>query len=118
MPIVEAIAEAALRRDGLRLRSLVQELLASKQEIRSLPRPMTADPRLLAIAAAILELLASRVGQSAPAWTTEIGSLREPFFVLDAAHRMRRLRELCERESPEPLRSRRIYAPPDFLTFA
>jgi hypothetical protein len=118
MTSVEALATAALQRDSLRLRSLAQDLLTSEQTLEALPRPATDDPRLLVIAAAILELLASRVGQRAPAWTAEIGSLPEPLFLLEAAQRMPRLRELCEKESPEPLRKRHLYAPPDFLTFA
>jgi hypothetical protein len=118
MATLEALATAALERDSLRMRSLAPELLTGDQALGTLPRPVTDDPRLVVLAAAIVELLASRAGQPAPAWTAEVGTLPEPFFLLEAAHRMRRLRELCESESPEPLRRRRIYAPPDFLTFA
>lgn len=118
MTTVEKLATAALQRDSLRLRSLVQDLLVGDRALHTLPRPVTDDPRVLAIAAALLELLASRTDQPPPAWTAEIGALPEPFFLLDAALRMPRLRELCETESPEPLRRRRLYAPPDFLTFA
>lgn len=118
MNTVEALATAALHRDSLQLRSLVQELVASNRALHALLRPESNDPRLLAVAAAIVELLAQRANEPAPDWTAEIGALPEPLFLLEAAHRMRRLRELCERESPEPLRKRHIYAPPDFLTFA
>jgi hypothetical protein len=118
MATIEAIADAALRRESLQLRSLVQDLLGSTSALSTIPRPATDDLPLLAISAAILELLAARMGQAPPSWTSEIGSLPEPFFLLEAAQRMPRLRRLCETESPEPLRKRGFYAPPDFLTFA
>jgi hypothetical protein len=70
------------------------------------------------ISAALVELLAERQGQNPPAWTQEIGALSEPFFMLEAASSMKRLRMLCETQSPEPMRKRRLYAPPHFLEFA
>jgi len=79
---------------------------------------MVADDRHLIVAAAIVELLAERTGQSAPSWTSSAGELADPFFLVAAAERMSGLRTLCERESPEPLRKRRLFAPPTFLTWA
>jgi hypothetical protein len=34
------------------------------------------------------------------------------------AETMKRLRTLCETQAPEPMRKRRLYAPPIFLEFA
>ena len=68
--------------------------------------------------AAINELLAFQHRQLPPAWTQEIGALPEPFFLVEAAESMKRLRILCETQSPEPMRKRRLYAPPHFLQFA
>jgi hypothetical protein len=116
-PIVE-VANAALRRESLLLRSLVQDLLHNSTALNTIPRPATDDLLTLAVSAAILELLAARTGQASPSWTAEIGALPEPFYLVEAAQRMPRLRRLCETESPEPLRKRGLYAPPDFLTFA
>jgi hypothetical protein len=42
----------------------------------------------------------------------------EAVFLVRAAESMPRLRRLCEEQSPEPLRRRRLLAPPDFLTAA
>jgi hypothetical protein len=84
----------------------------------SLPRPATNDIRLLAIAASLAELLAERQNQSPPVWTREIGALKEPFFLLQSAENMKRLRVLCETQAPEPMRKRHLYAPPNFLEFA
>lgn len=118
MATLEEIAQAALNYDSLRLRSLTQDFLRHTPQFASVPRPATEDARVLAVAASLLELLAARRGQTSPAWTKEIGSLPEPFFLLKAAGSMRRLRELCETQSPEPMRKRGLYAPPNFLEFA
>ena len=117
MVTLEALAEAALRRDSLQLRSLAQDLLREYPQLATLPRPPIDDQQILGTAAALLELLAQRSGQPAPAWTREVGPVLEPVFLLEAATRMKRLRALCESEAPEPLRKRGLYAPPDFLTF-
>ena len=79
--------------------------------------PNIEDKKLLAIAARLLELFASRAGQNAPAWVNTIGST-EPFFLVAAAERMPRLRELCLTESPLELQKYGLYAPPNFLEFA
>jgi hypothetical protein len=79
---------------------------------------VTNDSRLLAAAASLVELLALRLRQTPPPWTKDVGALPEPVYLLKAATSMKRLRELCEAESPEPLRKRGFYAPPNFLEFA
>lgn len=118
MVSLEIVAQAALRRDALELRSLVQEFLRDQPELVAVSRPQTEDQEILGIAAGLIELLAQRSGQAAPSWTSEIGPMPKPFVMLEAATRMKWLRALCEAESPEPLRKRGLYAPPDFLTFA
>ena len=118
MDPIEQLAEAALQRDSLRLRSLVQDMTRAHINWSALPRPQTKDVRLLAIAAALAELLATRQNQAPPEWTKEIGALNEPFFLLRSAETMKRLRLLCETQSPEPMRKRQLYAPPNFLEFA
>lgn len=118
MVTLEALAETALQRDSLLLRSLVQDFVRDHPQLTRVPRPRIDNQQILGTAAALLELLAQRTGQAAPAWTREIGAVPEPVFLLEAAARMKRLRALCETEAPEPLRKRGLYAPPDFLTFA
>jgi len=118
MEQIEQLAQAALARDHLKLRSLVQDLTRSKMDFSKVARPITLDMQILAMSAALVELLASRNKQSSPAWTKEVGALNEPFFLLENAATMKRLRALCEKESPEPMRKRRLFAPPHFLEFA
>jgi hypothetical protein len=100
------------------LRSLVQDLFRAKVDLSRVPRPTTQDTRLLAITASLVELLALRQKQMPPAWTKEIGPLKEPFYMLESVESMKRLRALCESQSPEPMRKRKLYAPPHFLEFA
>lgn len=118
MEQIEQLAQAALERDHLKLRSLVQDFSRAKMDYGKLARPSMVDSRLLVISAALVELLAQRNNQIPPAWTKEIGALNEPFFLLNSAATMDRLRTLCETQSPEPMRKRLLYAPPHFLEFA
>ena len=115
---IEQLAQAALERDHLKLRSLVQDATREKVDWSKISRPSTNDARLLVFGAALVELLAQRNNQDPPAWTKEVGALKEPFFLLESALRMKRLRVLCETQSPEPMRKRLLYAPPHFLEFA
>jgi hypothetical protein len=74
MELIEQLAQAALKRDHLTLRSLVQDLTRAKTDFGKLPPPNTTDMRLLVISVALTELLAQRNNQTPPAWTKEIGA--------------------------------------------
>src|ERR1043165_7001644 len=78
MDLIEELAEAALQRDSLRLRSLVQDMTRAHTNGSSIPRPSTKDARALVMAASLTELLATRQNQTPPSWTKEIGALSEP----------------------------------------
>lgn len=118
MVTLSEVVDAALSRDGLWLSGATQEFLRATPNLRSVPKPVGANERSLVVAAALLELLALRTGQQAPAWTTTVGSLPEPYFLVVEAETMKNTRIMCERESPEPLRKRKLFAPPQFLTWA
>ncbi len=115
---IESLADAMLSGDGLLLRSLLQDFIHEHPHLTAVQKPLTDDMKTLAAAASLLELLAIRLKQQAPAWTNSIGALSEPMFLLKAAVKMKRLRELCLAESPEPLRKRGFYATPNYLEFA
>jgi hypothetical protein len=110
------LAEAALKRDALLLRSLVQDLERSRISLEELPPPDSTRPEVQSCAASLVELLASRRGEASPEWTRDVPVLSQTFFLVAAAETMPRLRKLCEEQSPEPLRKRGLLAPPDFLT--
>lgn len=118
MTPIEQIAEAILEGDGLLVRSLVQDFVRDQPVLSEIPQPRTTNHHLLAMTASLLELFAQRMGQIAPAWTESVGPTSTPTFLIQAALKMKRLRELCQQESPEPLRKRGFYAPPGYLEFA
>lgn len=118
MGTIEQLAEAAVLRDALAVRSLAQDLLHQHALLSTVPLPLGVDERARIVAAALVELLAQRRNEPPPTWTASLGALDEPFYLVAAALRMPRLRSICEQESPEPLRRRNLFAPPDYLTFA
>jgi hypothetical protein len=117
MSDLEILARAAANRDSLQLRALTLEFLENHKTFDHIVMPDIQDKKLLAIAAALLELFATRQGQQAPSWVHGVGNT-EPFFLVAAAERMPRLRELCLTESPPELQRHGLYAPPNFLEFA
>jgi hypothetical protein len=117
MVMVDELAEVAVSGDALHLRSVAQDWLRENRRFDAVSPPTTQDPTRLAVAAALVEMFAERAGQSAPDWTRDVGEASEPLFLLREAKTMKRLHKLCEEQSPLPLRRRRIYAPPNFLSF-
>lgn len=112
---IQDMAIALLARDDLRLRLLVQAWMRDAPRFATIPQPHTDDPRVLTIAAALVELFALRGHEESPAWTAAVGPLAEPFFVMRRAERPGFTRDLCLSESPEPFKRRNIFAPPNFL---
>jgi hypothetical protein len=117
MNLFEQLVLAAANRESLMLRELTLEFLAQNSTLEQIPQPNFSDPVQLAIAAGLLELFATRRSQAAPDWVKNFSS-PTPFFLVAAALRMPRLRELCETQAPPELLKRSLFAPPNFLEFA
>jgi len=117
MAEIEELARSALEQNALELRALVLEFLEQHPKISDVQRPDSKDEHILAAAASLIELLAIRSNQIPPEWTAGIPPMKTPMFLLKAAERMKHLRDLCRSQSPEPLKKRGFYAPPDFLVF-
>ncbi len=115
---LDDLVHSILAYDALASRQWVSDSLRAGLDWTAMPRPTGLDETEMGVAAAIAELLASRVGQEPPSWTVTIEAPPEPVFLVKAARTMPRLRRLCEQEGPEPLRRRRILAPPEFLKVA
>lgn len=115
MTFAEDIALCILTGNALEVRSLVQDWMRRGPALRDLPAPNTADAKVWAVAAGVVELLAVRAHQAPPSWASEVAALPEPLYLVTAAHRSAKLRERVERESPEPLRKRNVFAPPGYL---
>ncbi len=116
--MLNELAKAALNRHSLELRQYVLNLSSAYPDFGVIPEPIFDSPMHRTTAGAILELLAERRGQEAPAWTTTVAALPMPFYLLESALTMPRLKVLCETQSPLPLRRRGLFAPPQFLESA
>ena len=112
------LVEALLARDPMRARQWADDAAHEGMIWTDVPRPVGWSALEGAVAAGVAELFASRAHQAPPLWTAGVGRAPEPVYLVRAAERMPRLRQSCETEGPEPLRVRRIYAPPEFLTAA
>lgn len=118
MVLIEEVAIAAIQGEALLARSLAQGWLAQTPHVAATPAPASQDPIVRAVAAGLVELFASRRAESAPDWTRSIGPVDQPVYLVRQSLTMPRLRTLCETESPEPLRRRRIFVPPNYLDAA
>ncbi len=115
---VEDLVTALLRYDSLAALQWIADAARADLRWDTVPEPRDLDPRAKIVAAGIVEMLAGRAGVRPPAWTSTIGPSEQPILLVRSATRMRHLMELCESSGPEPLRARRVLAPPDFLTAA
>lgn len=116
--LLKEIAEAVLSGDTLKARALAQGFLKQHPRLDEVPSPATTRAEVLVVAAALIEMFSQRLGQTSPSWTQAVGGLKQPRYLVHSAQHMKRLRELCEAESPLPLKARGLFAPPDYLSFA
>ncbi len=112
------LVQALLQGDTIRARQWVADAARLRLSWSELPNPEDLSPVARAIAAGVVEMMASRVGQPAPSWARAVPASPTTVFLVRAAESMPRLRKLCEEEGPAPLRERRILATPEFLTWA
>jgi hypothetical protein len=112
------LVRALLQCDALTARQWVADAAREPIIWADVARPAGWTVLELAVAAGVVELLASRSNQRPPSWTTVIEEAPIPVYLVRAAETMPRLRHSCETEGPESLRRRQIYAPPEFLTIA
>lgn len=112
------LVRAILRWDALSARQWLADAQRSGLVWTDVPAPVGLDATELATAAGVAELLAGRTGQNAPSWAPGVPSAPETRYLVRSAASMPRLRSLCEKEGPEPLRRRGLLAPPEFLKIA
>ena len=112
------LVDALVEMDALRARQWVADAERAGFDWSRVPEPRELDPLGLAVAAALVEMMSGRHGDPPPQWTSAVPAAPRWVFLVRAAESLPRLRRLCEEEGPEPLRRRRLLAPPDFLTAA
>jgi len=109
------LVEAALQGDDLSVRQLVKDAARGGFSWSLAPAPAFEDPLWRAVYASLVELLASRSGQTPPGWTRQVGAAPRPVYLVRAAERSNALRRESLRGTPEPLRKRNVFALPDYL---
>ena len=109
---------ALLDGDALPAREWVQDLTRAGTPAASIPEPDLDEATARALAAALVELVATRQEAPAPEWTRTVPPSPQPVWLARFALRHPALRERCERHGPEPLRRRGFFAMPGFLSFA
>ncbi len=112
------LANALAAGDALRARVLMREAQVRHHVWRTTDMPTGLDRNGLAIAAGVVELMCQREGLQPPSWTEGVEGADADLFLVRAAQSMPRLRKLCVEEGPWPLRRRRIFVPPEFLSAA
>ena len=112
------LVTALLEHDTLSARQWAADAAREAMIWADVPCPVGWSALERAVAAGVVELFAARAHQAPPSWTATIGSAPVPVYLVRASETMPRLRRSCETEGPEPLRSRQIYAPPEFMTVA
>jgi len=115
MAALENIARAALNREDLRARELVQEFEQAGGDIGAASEPLTDDRRVRTMAAAIAALFAHRSGRKPPQWVATVGQFPEGFYTSVFATPGSRTRANLERETPDVLKPFGVFASPNYL---
>lgn len=112
------LVRSLLAQDALSARQWVADARRAGVSWSKVPQPEGLSPEAMVVAAGVVEMMAGRAGEPPPPWTCNVEASPRPILMVRAAETMPRLRALCEREGPEPLRRRGVLAPPEFLTVA
>jgi hypothetical protein len=112
------LVRAVISGDLLLARQWVADAHRAALQWDRLQQPDGLTDRDLSIAAALVELLAARVGAAPPAWTRNVGGVREPMTLDPGLEQMPRSFARAKSHAPEPLRRRNLIALPDFLDVA
>ena len=115
---LDDLVHALVSYDAIGARQWVADAARAATVWEHIPEPRGLDATAMAVAAGVVELLAGRSGQRPPSWTAGVPAAPQPLFLVRAASTMPRLRRICEESAPEPLRKRKILAPPEFLMVA
>ncbi len=79
------------------------------------PAPDFRGLRARAVYASLVELLASRAHQTAPAWTSSVGRAPCPVFLVRQARTSKALKRESLANTPETLTKRNVFALRDYL---
>lgn len=115
---IRDLVHALLAGDILTARQWVADAQRMGVQWQSLEAPADLNDLELSVAAAVVELLASRAGQMPPPWTMDIGAVGELLVLDPGLDQMPRSFARAKATGPEALLKRNIVALPDFLAVA
>lgn len=112
------LVQALLRGDLLTARQCVADAQRARVQWSDVVAPAGLSEQEIAVAAAVVELLASRAGEQAPHWTASVGPVLELLVLDPGLDQMPRSFARAKASGPAPLLRRNIVAMPDFLIVA
>jgi hypothetical protein len=112
------LVHAVLEGDLLAARQWVVDARRTRLDWNTIQRPSGLSDVELTVAAGLAELLATRAGSNAPAWTASVGGLNEAVILDPGLEQMPRSLAHAKTDGPPPLRRRNLVASPDFLDVA
>ena len=115
---IRELVQALLSGDLLTARQCVADAQRSHLQWETLTMPTDLSEQERAVAAGVVELLASRAGASPPAWKATIGPVRELLVLDPGLEKMPRSFARAKTSGPDALLRRNIVALPDFLDVA
>ncbi len=115
---LSVLVRAVLRTDMLAARQWIADARRKGFSWTKVRRPEDLDARALAVAAALVGLMAERQGARPPRWVAAVAPADEDVWLVPSALKMPRLRREIETTCPSPLRRKRVFATPTFLTIA
>jgi hypothetical protein len=115
---IHDLVQALLQGNILTARQWVADAQRTGVRWQYLEQPAGLSDLEMSVAAAVVELLASRAGQMPPPWTTDVGAVRELLVLDPGLEQMPRSFARAKSTGPEALLKRNIVALPDFLAVA
>jgi hypothetical protein len=115
---IRDLVHALLRGDLLAARQYVADARRMRIQWDRVEQPRDLTEQQMSVAAGLIELLASRAGTTPPIWTKSVGPVRELLVLDPGLDQMPRSFARARTAGPEPLRTRNMVAPPDFLDVA
>lgn len=88
------LVAALLRRDALGARQCVADAARERFDWSGVGEPHDLSPAGRAVAAAVVEMMAERMGRRPAAWTAAVPAAPERLFLVEAAEVLPRLRFL------------------------
>lgn len=115
---VRELVDALVRDDLLAARQWVKDARRAGTCMSDLMAPQGPDAARYAAAAGLVELLAQRAGEEPPEWSVSPRPAPCDVWLDKGLLSVPILRERSEQYAPEPLRRRRLFALPGFLSVA